>query len=57
MWLFLDVASEPSVWDGVVVSPLERAYEKPEDRREGSDEEEEDDELDEEEGTMETTES
>ena len=26
---FSDIATEVSVWDGVVVAPLERAYEKP----------------------------
>ena len=48
----LDIATEMSVWDGVVVSPLERAYEKPADKKEG-DEEEEDMEG---EDTMETAE-
>ena len=28
------IATEMSVWDGVVVSPLEKAYEKPPDRKE-----------------------
>lgn len=28
-----------SVWDGVVVSPLELAYEKPAEKKEGEDEE------------------
>ncbi len=28
-----------SVWDGVVVSPLERVYEKPPDKKEGEPEE------------------
>ena len=32
------IATEMSVWDGVVVSPLERAYERSEDRREGEEE-------------------
>lgn len=29
---FLGIASEMSVWDGVVVSALEKAYEKPPER-------------------------
>merc|ERR1711973_757798 len=29
------IATEMSVWDGVVVSPLERAYEKSEDTKDG----------------------
>ena len=33
------IATEMSVWDGVVVSPLERAYERSEDRKEGDEEE------------------
>jgi len=40
------IATEMSVWDGVVVSPLEKAYEKPPDRKEG-DKLEEDDDMDE----------
>ena len=28
------IATEMSVWDGVVVSPLDKAYEKPPDRKE-----------------------
>ena len=28
------IATEMSVWDGVVVSPLEKAYERPPDRKE-----------------------
>ena len=32
------IATEMSVWDGVVVSPLERAYERSEDRRDGEEE-------------------
>ena len=35
--LFLGIATEISVWDGVVVSPLERAYEKPPDKKEEDD--------------------
>lgn len=31
------IATETSVWDGVVVTPLEKAYEKPADRKEGED--------------------
>lgn len=31
----IDIASEVSVWEGVVVTPLERAYEKPEEKPEG----------------------
>ena len=33
------IATEMSVWDGVVVSPLERAYERSEDRKDGEEEE------------------
>lgn len=33
------IATDMSVWDGVVVSPLERAYERPSDRKEGEEEE------------------
>lgn len=32
------IATEMSVWDGVVVSPLDRAYEKPPDKKEGEEE-------------------
>lgn len=32
------IATEKSVWDGVVVAPLEKAYEKPPDKKEGEDE-------------------
>jgi len=32
------IATEMSVWDGVVVSPLERAYEKPEGKKDGEEE-------------------
>ena len=39
------IATEMSVWDGVVVSPLERAYEKPPpDQKDKTDREGEDDE-------------
>ena len=41
------IATEMSVWDGVVVSPLEKAYEKPLDRKEGDKLEEEEDIMDE----------
>ena len=37
------IATEMSVWDGVVVSPLEKAYEKPPDRKDGDKMEDEDD--------------
>lgn len=36
------IAKEMSVWDGVVVSPLDKACEKPSDKKEGEDEEEDD---------------
>jgi len=39
------IATEMSVWDGVVVSPLERAYEKSEDRKDGEEEDMEGEEL------------
>merc|ERR1719350_1820631 len=32
------IATEMSVWDGVVVSPLERAYERPEGKKDGEEE-------------------
>merc|ERR1719305_592395 len=32
------IATDMSVWDGVVVSPLERAYERPSDRKDGEEE-------------------
>merc|ERR1719447_554291 len=32
------IATDMSVWDGVVVSPLERAYERPTDRNDGEEE-------------------
>jgi hypothetical protein len=35
--LFSGIATEISVWDGVVVSPLEKAYEKPPDKKEEDD--------------------
>ena len=34
------VAKEMSVWDGVVVSPLDPAYEKPSEKKEGEEEDE-----------------
>jgi len=43
------IATEMSVWDGVVVSPLERAYERPPDRKEGDEED-----MEGEEGDMDT---
>jgi interleukin enhancer-binding factor 2 len=36
---FSDIATEVSVWEGVAVTPLERAYERPPDRKEGDGEE------------------
>ena len=39
------IATEMSVWDGVVVSPLERAYERPPDRKEGEEEDMEGEEI------------
>jgi len=39
------IATEMSVWDGVVVSPLERAYEKSEDRKDGEEEDMEGEDL------------
>ena len=41
------IATEMSVWDGVVVGPLEKAYEKPPDRKEEDKLEEDDDIMDE----------
>ena len=35
--MILGIATEISVWDGVVVSPLERAYEKSTDKKEDDD--------------------
>lgn len=37
---FLDLASEISTWDGVIVTPSEKAYEKPPEKKEGEEEEE-----------------
>lgn len=39
----LGIATDMSVWEGVVVTPSDKAYEKPE-KKEGEDEEDEDDE-------------
>ena len=36
---FSDVATEVSVWEGIAVAPLDRAYERPPDRKEGEGEE------------------
>lgn len=36
------IAKEMSIWDGVVVSPLDKAYEKPPEKKEGEDGEDED---------------
>lgn len=36
----LDLASEISTWDGVIVTPSEKAYEKPPEKKEGEEEEE-----------------
>ena len=45
-----DVATEVSVWEGIAVAPLDRAYERPPDRKEGEGEEDMEGEPD----TMET---
>ena len=42
LFLLLGIATEISVWDGVVVSPLDKAYEKPPDKKEDDDMETED---------------
>lgn len=34
------IAREMSVWDGVVVSPMQSVYEKPEEKKEGAEEDE-----------------
>lgn len=36
------IAKEMSIWDGVVVSPLDKAYEKPPEKKEGEEGEDED---------------
>ena len=46
IWFFSDIATEISVWDGVVVNPLERAYERPPDKKEGEDDDMENEQLD-----------
>lgn len=33
--VFSGIATEMSVWDGVVVSPLDKAYEKPPEKKDG----------------------
>ncbi|MGH0186344.1 UNVERIFIED_CONTAM: hypothetical protein FKN15_021358 [Acipenser sinensis] len=33
-----DLASEMSTWDGVIVTPSEKAYEKPPEKKEGEEE-------------------
>lgn len=35
---FADLATEMSTWDGVIVTPSEKAYEKPPERKEEEDE-------------------
>ncbi|XP_069507322.1 interleukin enhancer-binding factor 2 [Ambystoma mexicanum] len=55
------LATEMSTWDGVIVTPSEKAYEKPPEKKEGEEEEEEETvaegtEVAEEEESMETTE-
>lgn len=56
--LFSDLASEMSTWDGVIVTPSEKAYEKPPEKKEGEEEEENQEEpaAGEEEESMETQE-
>ncbi|NXG60735.1 ILF2 factor, partial [Hemiprocne comata] len=55
---FADLASEISTWDGVIVTPSEKAYEKPPEKKEGEEEEENQEEpaTGEEEESMETQE-
>lgn len=36
--VFVDLATEMSTWDGVIVTPSEKAYEKPLERKEEEDE-------------------
>ncbi|NWW47169.1 ILF2 factor, partial [Pedionomus torquatus] len=52
------LASEMSTWDGVIVTPSEKAYEKPPEKKEGEEEEENQEEpaAGEEEESMETQE-
>lgn len=45
-FFLIDLATEMSVWDGVVVSPLSKAYEKPVDKKEDENAEDMDDEHD-----------
>ncbi|RLV63415.1 hypothetical protein DV515_00018293 [Chloebia gouldiae] len=54
-----DLASEMSTWDGVIVTPSEKAYEKPPEKKEGEEEEENQEEpaAGEEEESMETQDS
>lgn len=56
--VFADLASEMSTWDGVIVTPSEKAYEKPPEKKEGEEEEENQEEpaTGEEEESMETQE-
>ena len=56
--MFADLASEMSTWDGVIVTPSEKAYEKPPEKKEGEEEEENQEEpaAGEEEESMETQE-
>lgn len=49
------IAKEMSVWDGVVVSPLDKACEKPSDKKDGEDEDDEDMDGDNVDETMETS--
>lgn len=37
-WPVADLATEMSTWDGVIVTPSEKAYEKPPERKEEEDE-------------------
>lgn len=58
LFWFADLASEMSTWDGVIVTPSEKAYEKPPEKKEGEEEEENQEEpaTGEEEESMETQE-
>ncbi len=56
MSVSLDIATELSVWEGVAVSPLERAYERPPDKKEGDEEEDMEGEQGADQDAMETTE-
>lgn len=55
---FADLATEMSTWEGVIVTPSEKAYEKPPEKKEGEEEEENQEETPagEEEENMETQE-